>query len=147
MSIRERVESDLKKAMLGGDTVGRDTLRMVLSGLKNRRIEVGAELTEEQELGVLTTAVKTRRESVEQYAKAGRDDLASRERAEIEVIQAYLPTQLSEDETRAIVTRLIGELGISSSKDIGKLMKPIMGEFKGRVDGKIVQRIAGELLE
>jgi len=147
MSIRERVESDLKRAMLGGDAVGRDTLRLVLAAIKNRRIEVGSELTEEQELGVLASAVKTRKESVEQYAKAGRDDLASRERAEIEVIQAYLPDQLSEDETRAIVTRLIAELGISSKKDIGRLMKPIMGEYKGRVDGKIVQRIAGEVLE
>lgn len=146
MSLQARIEADLKDAMRAKDVVRRDTLRMLLAALKNKRIETGQDLDEAAERGVLATAAKTRAESVEQYEQGGRPELAEKERAEIEVIQGYLPKQLDEAETYALVEAKIAELGLSSKQDIGKLMKAIMAEHRGAVDGKLVQRQAGELL-
>ncbi len=146
MSIKQRIETDLKDAMRSGDQLARDTLRMVLSAMKYQRIEAMADLDEKSEIAVLQSCVKSRKDSVEQYEKAGREDLASKERAEIEIVQRYLPKQLSEADTRALVQRVIGELGISSKKDLGKLMKAVMADHKDVLDGKLVQRLAGELL-
>ena len=146
MTIKQRIEADLKDAMRSGDQLARDTLRMVLSAMKYQRIEAQAELDEKSEIAVLQSCVKSRKDSVEQYEKAGREDLASKERAEIQIVQRYLPQQLSEAETRSLVQRLIGELGITAKKDLGKLMKAVMAEHKDQVDGKLVQRFAGELL-
>lgn len=146
MALTERIRRDLEAAMRAGETLRRDTLRMVIAALKNRRIELGAELTEEQELAVLQGAVKSRAESAVQYEAAGRGELAEKERAEIAVIQGYLPELFSEDETRELVRAKLDELEVRSPKDIGKLMKAVMAEHRGRVDGKTVQRIAAELL-
>lgn len=145
-ALKERIESDIKAAMLARDEIRRDTLRMVLSSIKNKRIELGKDLDDAAVLGVLSTAVKSRRDSAEQYEKAGRQELADKELAEIHVIEGYLPKQLGEDETRTIVEGLVQSLGIESKKDIGRLMKAVMAEHKGQVDGKLVQRLAGELL-
>ncbi len=147
MSLQAGIEADVKQAMRAGNTLARDTLRMVLAALKNRRIEVREDLDEEMVLAVLRGCVKTRADSVEQYSRAGREDLAAKERAEIEVIQAYLPEQLSEDATREIVAGLVAELELSSRKDMGKLMKVVMAKHKDEIDGKTVQRIASELLD
>lgn len=147
MVLKERIEQDLKDAMRGGDTLTRDTLRMVLAALKYKRIDVGADLDEAQELDVLGQAVKSREDSAEQYARAGRADLEQKERAEIEVVQRYLPRRLSEDETRGIVQRLVAELGLESKKELGVLMKAVMARHRSQVDGKLVQRLAAELLE
>ncbi len=147
MGVRETLDADLKTAMRGGDTLSRDTLRMVLAGVKNKRIEVGEDLSEEQVLAVLASAVKSRKDSAAQFDEAGRPELAVKERAEIDVIERYLPQQLSEAETRTLVEGLVGELGITAKRELGKLMKAVMAEHKGRVDGKLVQRFAGELLD
>ncbi len=146
MSAKQRIEADIKDAMRSGDQLTRDTLRMVLSAMKYQRIDAQAELDEKAELAVLQTCVKTRKDSVEQYEKAGREDLASKERSEIEIIQRYLPRQLGEAETRALVVKTVAELGISSKKDLGKLMKAVLADHKDELDGKLVQKIAGELL-
>ena len=142
----EGLQEDLKGAMRRGDDVARSTLRMVIAALKNRRIEEGRDLTEAEELAVLGKQVKSRQDSAEQYAAAGRDELAERERAEIAVIQGYLPAQLGEDETRAIVRAAIEAVGASSKKELGRVMKAVLAEHKGSVDGKLVQRLASELL-
>ena len=146
MVMREQIENDMKAAMRSGDTLTRDTLRLVIAALKNARIEVGAELTEAQELDTLQKAVKSRKDSVEQYTKAGREDLASREQAENDVISGYLPAMLGEEETRAVVQKAIEETGASEKCDIGKVMKAVMAAHKGVVDGKTVQRLAAEQL-
>ena len=146
MGVRETIDADLKTAMRAGDTLSRDTLRMVLAALKNKRIEVGEDLTEEQVLAVLGSAVKSRKDSATQFDAAARPELADKERAEIGVIERYLPQQLSEDETRTLVDGLVKERGITTKQELGKLMKAVMAEHKGRVDGKLVQRFAGELL-
>lgn len=146
MTMRERIEADVKTAMRERNELARDTLRMVLAAMKNRRIELGEDLDEEQELAVLLQSVKSRKDSAEQYRNAGREELAAKELAEIGIIEAYLPEQLSEEETREVVAALVAELGLTSKKELGALMKETMARHKGRVDGKLVQRVAGEIL-
>lgn len=146
MALREKIETDLKQAMRDKDAIARETLRMVLADLKNKRIELGQDLGPDEELAVLRRAVKTRQDSVEQYGKAGRTDLVDKESAEIRVLEGYLPRTLDEAQTRELVAALVAELGISSRKDVGVLMKAIMARHKGEVEGKLVNKVASELL-
>ena len=146
MSLEERLQTDMKQAMRDKNDVARDTLRMVLADLRKKNAELEKDLSPEEEVAVLVRAVKTRQDSFEQYEKAGRADLATRERGEIAVIQAYLPKALSEAETKSAVASLMSELGVSSKKDMGTLMKAVMARHKGQVDGRAVQKILGELL-
>lgn len=147
MSIQERLSEDLKTAMRAGDVTTRETIRMVMAALKNRRIEHGEDLDDGETLQVLTKAMKSRQESIEQFEAAGRTDLADKERAEAEVVRRYLPAELSEDEVREIVRAKVEELGLESKQQFGQLMKGVMAECKGRADGKLVQRLAGEFLK
>lgn len=146
MSLIEQLTSDVKDAMRAGETLRRDTLRMTLAAMKNRRIETGQDLDEDQQLAVLLSAVKSRTDSVTQYEANDRQDLADQERAEIEVLQGYLPKQLSEEETAEIVRAKIGELGLTSKSEMGQVMKAIMADHKGALDGKLVQRLAAQEL-
>jgi uncharacterized protein YqeY len=138
MALLEQINADLKKAMLERDEVTRDTLRMVKSELLM--------LDNPDELVVLSRAVKTRRDSIKSYVEGGRQDLADKEQAEIEVIERYLPKQLSEGETRDAIAGIIEELGLSSKKDLGKVMKEIKVRYPGQVDGRQASSIAGQLL-
>lgn len=146
MALLERLQSDLAAAMRDKDELRRDTLRMVLADLKNKRIELGRDLTDENVIAVLQKAKKSREDSVEQYDQAGRAELAEKERAEIAVIEAYLPQPLSEDEAREVVRAAIEETGASGKQDLGKVMKAVMAQHRGRLDGKTAQRLAAELL-
>jgi len=146
VSVFEEIREDLKEAMRGGDTVARDALRMVLAALQNRRIETGEDLPTEEALRVISQQVKTRQDSLEQYERAGREDLAAKERGEIDVLRRYLPEELSDERTREIVQENIAELGIESKRDLGRLMKTVLAEYKGRVSGKLVQQYANEIL-
>ena len=147
MTLLTSLQDDLKAAMRAGDVTSRETIRMTIAALKNRRIEAGADLDEGTELQVLTKQVKSREDSVEQYDAAGRKDLADKERAEIEVLRRYLPEQLNEDEVRTLVQQVIADQGLSSKKEMGQVMKAIMAEHRGKVDGKLVQKLASELLD
>jgi uncharacterized protein YqeY len=147
MTLLEQLSEDVKDAMRAGENLRRDTLRMVLAAMKNRRIEVGEDLDDDQQLAVLLSAVKSRKDSVTQYDANGRQDLADQERAEIEVIQGYLPQQLGEEETAEVVRAKIAELGLTSKKEMGQLMKAIMADHKGMVDGKRVQQVAAQELD
>ncbi len=149
MSLYETIQNDLKTAMKAGEAERRDTLRMVVSAIKNKAIDTGGDrgdVDDETVMGVLLSAVKSRTDSAEQYAAAGREELAAKERAEIAVIQGYLPQQLSEDETRDLVEKTIAEVGAESKQDLGKVIKAIMATHKGQVDGKLIQRLAAERL-
>ncbi|HJM56021.1 MAG: aspartyl-tRNA amidotransferase [Planctomycetes bacterium] len=147
MTLLNQLGEDVKEAMRAGENLRRDTLRMVLAAMKNRRIEVGEDLDDDQQLAVLLSAVKSRTDSVTQYEANGRQDLADQERAEIEVIQGYLPKQLGEEETAEVVRAKIAELGLTSKKEMGQLMKAIMADHKGTVDGKLVQQFAAQELD
>lgn len=146
MSLSDVILTDLKKAMKEGDEVGKQTLRMLRSELNAREIDLGRALDEGEELAVLTSAVKMRRDAIAEYDKAGRTDLADVERAQIEVVQRYLPTQLGEDEARDAIRGLAAELGVSSKKDMGRLIKAVMERYRGQIEGKLASRLAGELL-
>jgi len=145
MSILERIDSDLKVAMKSSEKIRVSTLRMVKASLKNLEIEKG-ELSDDDVIGVLSTQAKQRRESISEFEKGGRQDLADQEREELAVILGYLPEQLSEEELAGIILETIKETGVSSLKDMGRLMKSLMPRVKGRADGKLVSRKVKELL-
>ncbi len=149
MSLFETIQADVVAAMKAGETTRRDTLRMVIAAIKNKAIDSGGDrgsVDDETVMTALLSAVKSRKDSVEQYESAGREELAARERAEIEIIQTYLPQPLTEDETEALVKATIEDVGATSKKDLGKVMKAIMATHKGRVEGKLIQRFAGQYL-
>ncbi len=149
MSLFETIQADVISAMKAGETTRRDTLRMVIAAIKNKAIDSGGDrgsVDDETVMTALLSAVKSRKDSVEQYESAGREELAARERAEIEIIQTYLPQPLTEDETEALVKATIEDVGATSKKDLGKVMKAIMATHKGRVEGKLIQRFAGQYL-
>jgi uncharacterized protein YqeY len=132
--------------MKASDKTSVSTLRLVKSSLKYRQIEKGGNLTDDDVIAVLSSMVKQRRESIEQYTKAGRDDLASSEMAEIEIIKKYLPEQISNEELEAIIRETIKELNASGAKDIGKVMKAVIPKVKGRADGKVINARVTQIL-
>jgi len=146
VTLLETLQEAVKGAMRSGDALTRDTLRMVIAALKNRELELGKGLDPAEEASVLAKAVKTREESVEQFGTAGRADLVERERQEIAVLQRYLPKQLSETEAREVVRATIERLEAKSKGDLGKVMKTVMAEQRGKIDGKLVQRLVQEFL-
>lgn len=146
MSIKERIEADLKKAMLAKDVITRDTLRMLKSDLMKREIELGGEMSDSESIKILQRAVKSRTESIEQYEQAGRSESAETEKQEIAVIERYLPKQLDEAATRAAVESIATELGLSAKKDMGQLMKELRARHEGEIDMKLASKVASEIL-
>jgi uncharacterized protein YqeY len=146
MALYEQLQADVKQAMLARDEVARDTLRMLVAAVKKQELEQGKEITDELVMTILQASAKTRAESIAQFTAAGRTDLVAKEQAELAIVRRYLPVQLDEAQTRAAVVALIAELGISAKKDMGTLMKAAMAKHKGVIDGKLVQKLAGELL-
>jgi uncharacterized protein YqeY len=142
-----KLQDDMKQAMKAGDALTRDTLRLVITDLKKKELDLARELKADEELAVLQKCVKSREDSLAQYSAAGRTDLCDREKAEIGVIQRYLPKMLDEEATRTIVRVTIQKLGLTAKKDLGQVMKAVLAEHKGQVAGSLVQRLAGELLK
>ncbi|MEP6801742.1 MAG: GatB/YqeY domain-containing protein [Acidobacteriota bacterium] len=141
-----RLENDLKLAMKAGEKRRVSTLRLLLSALKNERIHLQRELTDEEVEAAIRRAVKQRREAIEQYGLGGRADLVAAETEELAILEAYLPQALSEGDLESVVRGIIQEKGFASAKDVGALMKELMAQHKGRVDGKRAQEIARRLL-
>jgi uncharacterized protein YqeY len=144
--MQSRIETDLKTAMKAGQKRRVSTLRLLLSALKNERIQSQRELTDEEVEAAIRRAVKQRREAIEQYARGGRQDLVDAETEELGILQAYLPQELSEAEIEQAVRTVAAEKGLSSTKDVGLVMKELMARYRGRVDGKRAQEIARRLL-
>ncbi len=146
VTLSSRLQQDLTNAIRARDELRRDTLRMAIAAAYNAQKAAGRELTDDEVLKVLAREVKTRRESIEAYAAAGRHDEAEREQAEIDMISGYLPAQLSEDEVEALVKETIDELSASSPRDMGKVMAALVPKIRGRADGKQVSgAVAREL--
>lgn len=143
----DRLKADLREAMRSGDRTRVDTIRMLLSQIQYARIEMQREPSEDDLLVLLRRGVKTRREAVEQYEKGGRADLAAKERAEIGIIEAYLPASMSAEETSAAVDALLAELEITQKKDMGRAMKEFMARYRGRADGKSVNALIAARLK
>lgn len=146
VSIVERIQNDQKSALKAGEKDRLSALRLLSSELKNRRIELGRDLTDEDAIEVLMKALKQRRESEEQFGKGGRPELAAREAAEAEVIRGYLPAQLSDEELNAMVDAAIAEAGATSMKDMGAVMGRLMPKLKGRAEGAVVSARVKERL-
>ncbi|MGF1520395.1 MAG: GatB/YqeY domain-containing protein [Nodosilinea sp.] len=145
MSLKDRISDDIKTAMKAKDKVRLETVRSVKKVILERESLMrpsGQEaLTPEQELEVLTQLAKQRKDSIEQYQKAGREDLAAQEAQELSILEEYLPQQLSDAEVEAVIDGLIAQTGASSPKDMGKVMGPAMQQLKGRADGGKVQAL------
>lgn len=144
--LTERVRLELTESMKARDAARTSTLRMLQAAIKNEQIEKGHELSDEEAETVIRRAVKQRQDSIEQYTKGGRQELADKESAELQMLQAYLPQQMSDLETEKMVQDVIALVGAKSRADIAKVMKEIMATHKGRVDGRKVQEIANRLL-
>ena len=150
-SLLNRMTDDLKAAMKAKDKVRLRTLRSLRAALKNKEIEQrqdgeAASLSEEDQLAIVRKEVKQRKESIEQYESAGRDDLVGKEKEELEVLTEYLPEPLSDEELRDTLEAIIDETGASSMADMGPVMGRAMAELRGRVDGSRVQQMVKALL-
>lgn len=146
MNLQERLSEDLKSAMKAKDSMTVNTLRMVRAQMQNFQIAKGEELTEEDEIAVLSNAAKKRREALELYEKSGRPDLVDKETAELDIISAYLPEKLSNDEIAKVVRTVIEDVGATSIQDLGQVMGAAMKNLKGKADGKTVQEIVRQTL-
>jgi uncharacterized protein YqeY len=141
MTLRARIQEDMKAALKGGLKDDLRTLRLLEAGLKNRKIELRRELTDDEVIKVVQTGVKQRREAIEQYAAGGRADLVAQEQAELEVLSRYLPKQLGTAELEAVVDAAIADVGASGAKDMGAVMKRALALCAGRADGAAVNAL------
>ncbi len=146
MSLLKHIDENLIKALKAGEKDKLTVLRGLKSDLKYKQIDKGDDLTKEEIIAVLSSAAKKRRESIEQYTLGNRDDLVKKESFELEIIKAYLPEQMSEEKVREIVVAAIEETGADSPQKIGLIMKVVMPKVKGQADGKLINKIAIELL-
>ncbi|MEK6673639.1 MAG: GatB/YqeY domain-containing protein [Nitrospirota bacterium] len=147
MTLLTRFDEDLKRAMKASESTKVSVLRMLKSALKNRQIEEGRELTDDEIIKVVSTLVKRGRDSIEQFSKAGRADLAKKEEDEIAVLQSYMPEQLGSEELDRIIVESIRESSAKTAQDMGKVMRILMPKIKGIADGKYVNNRVKELLE
>ena len=147
MSLRERIQTEMKTALKAGDRIRVSTLRMLQSRILEREVELRAgkgrdyHLDDDETREVLTGYAKQRRQSIESYEAGGREDLAGKERAELAIVEEYLPRQLGTSEIEALVDRAVAETGARSLKDLGLVMKRVMAESRGAVDGRAVNEI------
>jgi uncharacterized protein YqeY len=147
MSIQDQLIEDLKTAMKSGDTVTKDTVRLIRSAIKNAEIEKQGDLEESDVNQVLAKMAKQYRDSLILYREAKRDDLVTKEEAELAVVMRYQPEQMSADDVRAIAQKAIEEVGAAGPGDKGKVMGKLMPQVKGKADGSVVNAVVGELLD
>ena len=147
MKLTERISNDLKAAMKSGDKLRLETLRMVRAQiLEFEKKGLDRPMTEDDELSILSSASKKRREAIEQFGNAGRNDLAEKEAKELEIISEYLPKQLSKDEAQAIIANIVKQSGAISVKEMGKVMPLVMKELKGKVDSALISELVRQNL-
>jgi Uncharacterized conserved protein len=147
MALTEIINEDLKAAMKSGDSVKLNTIRSIRAQMiELSKRGTGTSITPEEEMTALLTAAKKRKEAIEMYEKAGRNDLADQEKRELDIISTYLPKQMSREEIEVIVKRIIGNIGATSSKDFSKVMPVAMKELKGKIDGKVIQEVVKQQL-
>jgi len=147
MTLTEQINDDLKKAMKSGDSVKLNTIRSIRAQIiELSKRGTGTSITPEEEISILLSGAKKRKEAIEMYEKAERKDLADQEKRELEIINGYLPKQMNREEVEVVVKRIIAEVGAASSKDFCKVMPVVMKELKGKIDGKVVQELVKEQL-
>jgi uncharacterized protein len=142
MSLLERLNNDMKQAMKNKEKDKLSVIRMIKSSLQNEAIKLGnKELSEDEELTVLSREMKQRKDSLHEFEKAGREDLVEKLRIELTVVEAYMPKQLSEEELLEIVKNAISEVGATSKAEMGKVMSAVMPQVKGKADGTLVNKL------
>ena len=146
MTLKERLLTDMKEALRAKDSLRLNTIRSVISAIKNQEINLHKEIEEEEILALVTREVKKRKEAYALFKKGGRTDLMEKEDQERVVLQAYLPEQVSEEELRKRIQEVIAETGAEEMKDFGKIMKVLVPEFKGKADNALIKDLAGEFL-
>lgn len=146
MSLKETLMQDLKTAMKTKDKRAKDTITMVRAAIKQKEVDERVELDDDGVLTVLAKEIKERRGSIEEFEKAGRDDLVDSTKAEIDVLMKYMPEQLSEEELEKLIRQVMEENNITEKKQMGLLMKNIMPKVQGRADGKAVNAIVNRIL-
>ncbi|MFC4808226.1 GatB/YqeY domain-containing protein [Paenibacillus sp. GCM10023250] len=147
MNLSERLNDDMKQAMKSQDKFKLTTIRMLRASIKNQEIELKRPLEDAEVLDILSREIKQRKDSLQEFEKAGRDELAKGVAAEIEIISEYLPQQLTEEEIKLIVQQTIQETGASSKAEMGKVMSALMPKVKGRADGKLVNTFVQQFLQ
>jgi uncharacterized protein YqeY len=147
MSLLQKLDDDLKRALKASDSLKVSVLRLTKAALKNRQIDKREELFDDEIISTISSLAKQRRESIELFSKGGREDLAGKERQELAILQSYLPKQLTPEELDAIITAAIKESSASGLKEIGKVMRLVMQRVKGAANGKLVSQRVKELLE
>lgn len=147
MTLKEQLRLDTADAMREGDNEKRDTLRLLLAAIKQTEVDSRQELDDAGVQLVLTKQAKQRRESIADYEKAGRDDIADLEKAELVIIESYLPQLMTREEIAEIAAQTIADLGADGTKDTGRVMGSMMPKVKGKADGRLVNEVVRELLQ
>ncbi len=147
MNLSDRINEDMKSALKKGEKLKLETLRTVRAQLiELAKRGTDKPITEDDELSALMSAIKKRKEAIDLYQQAGRKELVDQERQEMEIIQSYLPAQMSKEDAEREIVSIIGHLGASSPKDFGKVMGMVMKDLKGKIDGKLIQEIVKQKL-
>jgi hypothetical protein len=146
MSIKDQIKTDLIESQKAKEAEKVQVLRSLMSSIKNAEIDSKGELSEDDQIAVLRSEAKQRKDAIEQYQKGGREELAEKERREIEIIEKYLPKMMEEKEIEDEVNRIIEETGASDISDMGKVMGPVMSKLKGKAEGETVKKIVTEKL-
>ena len=151
LGVEDNIKKELNEAMKSNNEIIRSTLRMLLASIqgkeKEKQYKEKEGLTEEEIIGVISSEAKKRKDSINEFEKGGRQDLADKEKAELKVLLKHLPEQLSEEEIKKFVKETIVEVKASNMQDFGKVMGPLMPKLKGRADGSLVSKIVKELLQ
>jgi uncharacterized protein len=144
--LTEQIRADLTESMKARTAERTSTLRMLQAAIKNEQINVGHELSDEEALAVIRKGIKQRQDSIEQYTKGNRPELAAKEQAEMAILKTYMPAELSEAELESGLREIISSTGAQSKKDMGKVMKEATARYKGRAEGRKIQEIVSRLL-
>lgn len=146
MSLKDQLAEDLKDAMRQGDDTRKSALRMAIAAIKNAEVAAIKQFADAEVIGVIGKQAKQRRESIEEFRKANRQDLVDKEAAELKVLEAYLPAQMSREDVVAIATKVLEEVGAKGPSDKGRVMAALMPRLAGQADGKIVNEVVTELI-
>jgi len=147
MAVREKLDEDMKDALRAGDKLRLSAIRLLRSQLKNEAIQRQRELTEDEELSVLSSAVKMRKEAIEKFKEGNRQDLVEQEQAELAVVRSYLPEPLSEEQISRLIDAVVSQTGATGVSDLGSVMREIMPQVRGRADGGFVNKLVREKLQ
>lgn len=147
MTLKQKLQEDLKTSMKNKDTLRKSVITLIRSSIKQVEVDKRIELNDDDVIDIISKQLKQRNDSLEQFLDAGREDLVEETRLEIEVLKEYLPQQLSEEELNEIVKQTISEVGATSMKDMGKIMSVIKPKTKGRADGKLINKLVKENLQ